>query len=198
MVEVPAAVDIFDRHDAAAAKRAMERGDGFVGRDQVRQQEARVDDVELALARSAGGVGLAKLHVGDAPLSRLLASEVELDRVDVDPEYPPARRDSCRELQGRVATAAADVEDGEPVAELEAVEEGARGRRHDATEDAEPLTALDAASNDVVTVLHDRLLSSSRARSAAAAPSAGFLSFPVCGNARDESAPGEGPRPGAS
>src|SRR5262249_33435927 len=128
--------------------------DGRARIGEMRQDEARVGDVERGRTHIVADPQRAELRPREPLALRVGARQRDLGRVEVDAEDAAGRADEARQLEATVATAAADVEAGEAADDARALEQRARRRPHDARENAQSLAPVHAAADHVSLTLH--------------------------------------------
>src|SRR5262245_4393264 len=92
----------------------------------MREQESRINHVELRNLEGLPDIGRAILDVADAQFPGFRSRQIQLGLVDVESDHLSGRCDASRQLQRYVSAAAAYVCADEPVTKSQPVEKSLR------------------------------------------------------------------------
>jgi hypothetical protein len=118
------------------------------------QDEARVNQVDRLIDNKIEEIEMSVSQVLEPRLERLATRDLKRLSIEVDRSYGPSRANSAGELYRDIPAPATDVEAPRPGGDLNPIEKGRRRWLKDASQNAQPITALFTAHMNVVSLRH--------------------------------------------
>ncbi len=118
------------------------------------QDEAREDHIDRLIENESEEIDMLVGQIVEPRLDRLAARDLKRLSIEVDSSDSPSRANSAGKLYRDIPAPAADVEAPHPGDDFNSIEKRRRRWRKDASQNAQPITALFSADMNVVSLRH--------------------------------------------
>jgi hypothetical protein len=118
------------------------------------QDEAREDHIDRLIENKSEEIDMSVGQIVEPSLDRLAARDFKRLSIEVDRSDSPSRANSAGELYRDIPAPATDVEAPHPGDDFNSIEKRRRRWRKDASQNAQPITALFPADMNVVSLRH--------------------------------------------